>query len=290
LRSKNSPPALINSGQECTGNFERYLGGNYVSFKTFAPLALAAIGRLPLPILHRSIVLRMERNPHANLERFDPKTMPAQARVCEAVYRETLDWAQQCKFDTDPPIPQELLNRAADNWRVLFSVADACSAEWGKAARDAAVELSRGCDEDMAVRLLSDIRDIFNRLATDRISSASLIQALVDLPDGLWAEWRGLRDNALPRPLTPPALAHLLAPFGIRPRTIWPRCRGASDRSVRGYRREWFERAWTSYCDQGDTPPLTISATCVLDRPPQSPPAVVPGLSRLWRVMPNACD
>ncbi len=49
--------------------------------------------------------------------------------------------------------------------------------------------------------------------------------------------------------LTKRKLAHMLKPFGIRPKTIWPLKRGANDKSARGYMRDQFERAWKSYCD-----------------------------------------
>jgi Protein of unknown function (DUF3631) len=55
-------------------------------------------------------------------------------------------------------------------------------AEWGKAARDAAIELSREQDEDLSVQLLADIRDIFDRSATlDRLGSAVIVQELVNM-------------------------------------------------------------------------------------------------------------
>ena len=41
----------------------------------------------------------------------------------------------------------------------------------------------------------------------------------------------------------------MLAPFGIRPKTIWPPRRGSTDKSVKGYYRAAFEAAWASYCD-----------------------------------------
>jgi hypothetical protein len=213
--------------------------------------------RLPLPILHRSLIIRMERAAKSSqLERFDPKTKPEQHRKCDAVYGETLAWAQQTQFNADPAMPKGLRNRAADNWRVLFAVADACSQEWGKAARDAAIELSRGQDEDdMGVRLLADIRVIFDRgFPQDRLSSALLVEQLNDLPDGLWCEWRGPKDDGAPRKLSQGSLAMMLAPFGIRPRTIWPARRGVLGKSAKGYKRAQFESAWASYCDEGGTP------------------------------------
>ena len=136
--------AVINSGHHCDGTISRYLDGEEKVFSTFAPLALAAIGTLPLPILHRSITLRMERAPNAMLVRFSPKEIPRQRVDCETVYKETFDWMRQCQPNLDPPMPPELRNRAADNWRVLIAIADACSLEWGAAAREAAVALCAG--------------------------------------------------------------------------------------------------------------------------------------------------
>jgi hypothetical protein len=49
-------------------------------------------------------------------------------------------------------------------------------------------------------------------------------------------------------------LSHLLRPFGIRPKTIWPARRRLGDRSSRGYLRSQFGRAWRAYCPSADTP------------------------------------
>ena len=147
-------------------------------------------------------------------------------------------------------MPNGLRNRPADNWRVLLSIADACSPAWGELAREAAVALSKGQDEDFGVMLLSDIRDIFDRRPTvDRLASAVIVADLNEIPDGLWSEWRGPRDDQTPRQLSPGEMARLLAPFGIRPKTVWPPRRGTRDRSVKGYHRKQFEAIWAAYCD-----------------------------------------
>jgi len=240
--------AVINSGHHCDGKTLRFINGEPTEFATFAPLAFASISKLPLPILHRSVVIHMERSP-SKLERFDPKTNLEQQQDCIIVYGETLSWAQQCELNLDPSMPEGLRNRPADNWRVLLSIADACSPAWGKTAREAALALSKNQDEDLAVLLLSDIRDIFDhRPNVDRLASAVIVAELIDLPHGLWSEWRGPRDNETPRKLSQGALARMLSPFGIRPKTIWPPRRGTRDRSAKGYLRKQFETAWASYC------------------------------------------
>ena len=74
------------------------------------------------------------------------------------------------------------------------------------------------------------------------------------MPEGLWSEWRGPLDNQVPHKLSPGSLALMLAPFKIRPKTIWPLRRGAGDESAKGYVRSQFEAAWSSYCHEGGTP------------------------------------
>ena len=84
-------------------------------------------------------------------------------------------------------------------------------------------------DEDAAVILLADIRRVFYDRAADRLASAVLVAELIGMDDALWADWRGLRDDQQPRRLSQGELARLLAPFGIRPRTIWPQRRNQKD-------------------------------------------------------------
>jgi Protein of unknown function (DUF3631) len=109
-------------------------------------------------------------------------------------------------------------------------------------------------DEDSGVLLLGDIRDVFNsRPGTDRLGSALIVAELVEKPDGHWSDWRGPHGRQTPHRLSQGGLAHILAPFGIRPKTIWPARRGALEKSVKGYHRSHFERAWAAYCDEAGT-------------------------------------
>jgi hypothetical protein len=50
--------AVLNSGHRKGGNIMRVIRGEPMRFATFAPMAIAVIGGLPLPILHRSVVIR----------------------------------------------------------------------------------------------------------------------------------------------------------------------------------------------------------------------------------------
>ncbi len=141
----------------------------------------------------------------------------------------------------------------ADNWRVLFSIADDLG--HGNEARAAARVLrSRRSDDDPGVVLLDNIRAIFVTRGIDRVFGSALVSALHEFEDGQWSEWQGLKSDRPPHKLTQPELAGLLRPFGIRPRTIYPIPRRPEDRSARGYLRSQFEAAWRVYCHAAETP------------------------------------
>jgi hypothetical protein len=212
-------------------------------------MAVAAIGSasLPLTVLDRSIIVRMMRaDGTLAFKRFDDLDEAIAAEL-DAMRKEIRRWAKRVTLDRDPDLP--LHNRAADNWRPLVAIADACGGEWGQRARAAAVAMSRGLqEEDPAVALLSHIRDVFDALGRDRIYSADLVQRLVGMDDAPWSEWRGIRDDQQPRKLTQAELARVLSLFDIRPRSIWPPQRTPQSKSRKGYYRQHFEAAWRSYC------------------------------------------
>ena len=174
----------------------------------------------------------------------------------DVVYRFVLEWARsKPELNLNPDLPKELKNRVADNWRPLIAIADSLGSAWGQAAREAAVTFAHAYhDEDAGVVLLSDIRDIFNQTAADRMASEVLVKALLEIEESGWSEYRGPRDDQTPRKLSQGEMARLLRPFGIRPRSVWPRGkRPKGDTSRKGYYRTQFERAWARYCPPAGT-------------------------------------
>jgi hypothetical protein len=165
LHANNILRAIFNAGHRRGGAISRFVAGRSRKFPVFAPLALAAIGTLPLPLMHRSVIIQMQRQAPGDIElppfdEFDP-AFPA-TRV------EIKKWAAICSLNPRPEMPEGLHNRVADNWRPLLSVADDLG--HGEAARAAAVALSAGrIDEDPGVVLLGDIRTIFLARKIDRI-------------------------------------------------------------------------------------------------------------------------
>ncbi len=240
--------ALYNSGHRKGGAFTLMQRGQPHRFSTFAPVALAGIGTLPLPLMRRAVVIAMAKHDgQRELRRFNEDDCGL-----DATYAVLLRWARDVDLDLDPDLPTKLRNRPADNWRPLIAIADSCG--WGAQAREAALTFAKGYqDEDAKVLLLSDIRNIFNACGVDRLISATLVGELNALEDAVWSEWRGLRGDQPMRRLSQTDLAMMLNPFGIRSKTIWPPNRSAGSRSAKGYLRSQFEAAWRSYCSD-DTP------------------------------------
>jgi hypothetical protein len=245
--------AVLNSGYRRGGKRGQVNSkGQAQDFGLYGPLALATIGlSLPLPLMHRAVIIEMARTIQ-ELARYDSADVMTQIEL-GSVYREIYRWAQTVELSRDPPLPKALPpGRPKDNWRVLIAIADSISEEWGKMAREAAVALSKDRpDEDPGITLLRDIRDTFERLGVDRITSKDLVEELVALEDSSWDSYRGPHDNQQPRKLTQGTLAGSLKPFKIgKTKTVWPKgSRTERGKSGKGYFKEWFRKAWAAYLD-----------------------------------------
>jgi Protein of unknown function (DUF3631) len=109
-------------------------------------------------------------------------------------------------------------------------------------------------DADVKILLLTDIRTVFNAKAVDRLSSGELFDAICEIDDSDWNQFRGVRDNQQPHRIKDSEVANMLRDFAIRPRTIWPKNRTATSRSAKGYLRSQSAAIWRAYCTQEGTP------------------------------------
>jgi Protein of unknown function (DUF3631)/Bifunctional DNA primase/polymerase, N-terminal/Primase C terminal 2 (PriCT-2) len=210
-------------------------------FSTWAPMALAAIGRLPGTIEDRSIVASLRRR-----RRDEPVARLRHDRdghIRDAA-RRAARWAADHAAEIgrlDPAVPLQLNDRAADNWRPLLAIADAAGGDWPERARAAAIELSAEAEagedgESRRTQLLADIRAAFEAKGTDQVASADLVSHLVELADRPWAECRRGKS------MTQNWLANQLQPFGIKSGGVW-----IAGRTLRGYARVAFEDAFARY-------------------------------------------
>src|SRR5260370_30711022 len=100
-------------------------------------MAFGGIGRLPLPLMDRSLCVRLDRS-LKDYPVFNPEDENARRPFDEA-FTLIRDWAEEVKeLDPNPVMPFGVRARNADKWRVLLAIADDFGPEWGEKARKAA--------------------------------------------------------------------------------------------------------------------------------------------------------
>ena len=226
---RNSSVAIINSGHERNGMAWRMVGEGRamepVAFPTFAPMAIAGIGKLKDTIVDRSITIRLQRRLKGEkLERFELTDISH----IEELARKAARWAvdnREAVHAAQVKAPDALNDREADNWRTLLKIAAVLSPEWLKKAEATAIALAAkaGSDDDdggAAVQVLADCRGVFGaevdtvltweaqgERERTLIKSTVLVKKLRGLEGRPW----GNQD----RPLSLQRLKRLLGGFGI---------------------------------------------------------------------------
>jgi len=231
---------ILNAGHKRGGQVIRCVGDDAEprAFAVFAPAVIAAIGHLPGTIEDRSIEVRMKRATRA--ERPEPLRAAAEAEGAELAQRcarWVADNADQLR-DADPALPTSMFNRAADNWRPLFAIAEAAAGGWPERLAKAAVALAPDDTdaEGRGVRLLADIKAIFDERETDKLASADLCEALAADATSPWADYKN------GKPIGQAQLARLLKSFGLIPHSV-----RIGTATPKGYERKSFEEAWSRY-------------------------------------------
>lgn len=231
---------MLNSGHSKDGQVVRLVGDDHEprTFSTFCPTVIATIGFLPGTIEDRSIKISMRRRRRDEpVERFREDRIEALSVLARKARRWADDHMEQLRL-ADPSVPGELHDRAADNWRPLLAIADIVGGVWPEAARNVAQALSEVNSteqESMRTMLLSDIRSAFDN--ADRLSSDKIVAHLIGLDERPWTEF------SKGRSVTKSALARLLKPFSIFPKTI----RLDEKTTAKGYYRTDFEDAFARY-------------------------------------------
>ncbi len=247
LKSSDELRGIMNSGHSRGAALViRTVGDDHEprTFSTWAPKAIALIGKLPATLADRSIEVAMQRKTAAEwVERFRLDRLAGLEPVRRKAWRWTWDVLDELRT-VDPDMPNGLHDRAADNWRPLLAIADQADGEWPARARRAALALSGLVTDDQesaGVLALHDLAALFEERETDQLASETIVEALVQMDERPWPEWYG-------RPLSKRSLARLLAPFGVRPHALW-----IGGRTLRGYRREDLQDPLSRYI-----PPLGV--------------------------------
>jgi Protein of unknown function (DUF3631) len=243
LDDRRDALAVLNAGYKRGAKVPRCKeNGDLEEFAVYCPKAYAGLDARALvsTLLSRSITIRMEKKVRAeSVEMWiapltEPEAIILRDR-CEA-------WAAQhgeALADHRPDL-LGMINRAAEVWWALLSIAEHAGNGWQERARAAAKALSAGGDDTddvpAQVQLLLDIRDAFGDEIV--ISTANLLATLNAIDESPWgARRRGEGLDAR-------GLAKLLRPFRIKPRSV--RAEGGS----KGYHLDQFEDAFKRHLPQ----------------------------------------
>jgi hypothetical protein len=216
----------------------------------YAAVAMAGLGWLPDTIMTRSVIIRMRRRkPGENVE---PYRRRLHAHDGDRIRAQLEVWAGE-QGEINWPDLGEIQDRDADVWEALVAVAELAGGDWPARARAAAAALiavGKDAERSLGLRLLADIKVVFDASYTATISSADLANKLAALEEAPWGDLRG-------KPLDQRGLAKRLKEYGIKPKMI----RGIG--GVRGYDAADFTDAWDRYLppSPGKTATTATSAT-----------------------------
>jgi len=210
---------ILNAGNRRGAVVTRCDGPNHdaLDFSVFCPKVLAGIGAFPQTITDRAIVIAMQRRKDSErVERFlyrrvEPvgKALSERASACAAERREEVGAAYEAAelgFVSD---------RDAEAWAPLFAILSVVAPKRLPELRVCAERLTHlksanAEDDSLALRLLSDVRDVWPE-AELKVFTADLLKRLKGIEDGPWASDERFDGRKLSR---------LLRPFGVTAATV----------------------------------------------------------------------
>ena len=243
--------ALLNAGYKRGSTIPRCVGPKHevTRFKVYCAVALAGLGDLPETIMSRSIIIRMRRR--APGEKIEPYRARFNELSGHSLRSRLESWAIAeggKAAEHIPEMPAGIVDRPAELWEPLLIVADLAGGDWPKAAREACLPLCKDAESQKAslgVRLLGDIKILFNKLETDQVTTADLIMRLTT--DGErnepWLEADAPWCDLYGKPISSRLLASLLKRYEVGPKKV----RVTDTKSLQGYKLEDLHDAWLRY-------------------------------------------
>ena len=237
--------AFANTGYRATGFYGITEGDSKktpTKFKTFAPMALAGKGEvLPESVMTRAVIIRLQRR--MGNEYIEDFLTDLVAFEAEELREELLGWSDYCAQDIstlNPDLP--VRDRDREVWLPLFIVAHLADEAWIKRAEIALANIQEAKSDNTLPRerqLLSDIWKIFQGQEREKIKSAAIILALIEIPDSEWDTYN------FGKPRNERALAKKLRTYGIKPAQI----RFENGQGAKGYYRSEVESAVKRYLE-----------------------------------------
>jgi hypothetical protein len=189
--------------------------------------------------MSRGIVIILRRKmPQETVSRLRHADSEVFEVIASKFARFAADYSDQVRH-ARPQLPDELSDRAQDNWETLLAIAECAGSEWVRLSTTAALALSSASTESASTgnQLLSDIQSMFDRIGKSKISSSEMIVELAADTEASWATYnRG-------KPLSPRQLAKMLSVYGIQSKTV----RLGHANTPKGYDAGQFADAFARY-------------------------------------------
>jgi hypothetical protein len=135
-------------------------------------------------------------------------------------------------------MPSGIEDRDADVWEPLLAIADAVGGDWPVRARGAALALvgaARDAEPSLGIKLLADLKTLFDASTLDAMPTEVILSRLTELPESPWGDLGG-------KPINDRKLGRRLREYGVKSRAI-----RVGDKTPRGYLREDLQDAWLRY-------------------------------------------
>jgi hypothetical protein len=249
LKDNDELRGVLNTGHRKGGTVIRTVGDDHEPrlFSTWAPVAIAMIGRLPDTLADRSIDISLRRRKSTEkVQSFRSDRAQHLAVLASKMARWAKDNAEA--LSVADPDTGEMQNRVADNWRPLLAIADVAGGDWPKGIRRIAIAAHKAA-EDQSIRVMSlaDIKTAFDSRNANCMRSEDLAAYLGDMEERPWPEY-----GKSGKRITQNAIAKLLKPFGISPNQ-----KRLGDKNHRGYELSHFDEAFEIYLSpEGPSKPL----------------------------------
>jgi len=211
--------ALLNSGYKRGATVDRCVGDGksmkVQEFPVFAPVALAGLaGKMPATITTRAVTIHMRRRaPGETVDSFRERDAE---RDTQPLVKQLARWVGSVAAklaDARPDMPKGVVDRSAEIWEPLLAIADQAGGDWPKLAREACTHFVVGAEpvhSSLGVRLLADLRDLYDVTGTDRMPTVEILQELHKLDEAPWGDLWG-------KPIDARRVASEMHKYGVSP-------------------------------------------------------------------------